>query len=229
MIECLVFDFDGVLVDSNEIKRAAFFRIFAGFGESGRQWVTSALERDDEGDRFDIIRSVLDQAVGSGTLETTATVEELVQSYAVEYNTICEAHAATCAEITGVTSMLNAVYRRYPLYIVSATPVEPLRRIVEMRGWGHYFKEVLGRPESKTRHLAHVLEREGIGAERLLFVGDGKRDWSAARIAGTWFVGVRNAFNDFDTAGVKMIDHLGELPVAIEQLDAETAIGARGA
>jgi phosphoglycolate phosphatase-like HAD superfamily hydrolase len=103
-----------------------------------------------------------------------------------------------------------------PLYVLSATPEEPLRRIVERRGWTGYFQDVLGRPGSKAEHLRAVLTREGIAGGDLLMVGDGKRDVDAARHVGTRFIGVRSAFNDFDRMPLVLLDDLTALPDLIE-------------
>ena len=50
---CLSFDFDGVLVDSNAVKREAYFSIFAGV-DGSRQAVEAACRALPAGDRFDM-------------------------------------------------------------------------------------------------------------------------------------------------------------------------------
>jgi phosphoglycolate phosphatase len=213
MTDCVVFDFDGVLVDSNAVKRRAYRDIFAD-APGSEPVVEAVLQSDTEDDRFGVIRAIL-----RGLREGRSTAGEqdlLVAEYGERYNTICEEHAATCDEVRGASSALARLAQRHALYIISATPEEPLRRIVKRRNWSRYFREVLGRPRTKGENLARVIRREGIQGQRIVFVGDGRRDLDAAREAGCRFVGVRNEFNDFDPAGLTMVNDLTGLVELVE-------------
>ena len=42
------------------------------------------------------------------------------------------------------------------LFINSATPVEPLRRILQLRNWTHFFREVYGVEASKAENLEEI-------------------------------------------------------------------------
>jgi phosphoglycolate phosphatase-like HAD superfamily hydrolase len=213
MTACVVFDFDGVLVDSNAVKRRAYRDIFADAPES-EAVVEAVLQSDTDDDRFGVIRAILRGLNREG--HATAEQDLLVAEYGERYNTICEEHAATCSEVRGASSALARLAKSHPLYIISATPEVPLRRIVKRRDWSRYFREVLGRPRTKGENLARVIRREGIKGERIVFVGDGRRDLDAAREVGCRFVGVRNEFNDFDPAGLTMVDDLTGLVEVIE-------------
>ena len=59
MTQCVVFDFDGVLVDSNAVKRQAYFDIFSSLGPRVVPAVTEVLDGDVDGDRFQQIRRIL--------------------------------------------------------------------------------------------------------------------------------------------------------------------------
>jgi phosphoglycolate phosphatase-like HAD superfamily hydrolase len=214
MIRCVVFDFDGVLVDSNAAKRQAYTDIFSGFGPPGATAVEAVLRADTEDDRFGVIRAIL------SALPNPPNREELdrrVAEHAERYNLICEEFTATCPEIPGATAALERLARSHSLYVISATPQEPLRRVVARRGWSAHFRGVLGRPAGKPENLARVMRGEGIDGGKIVFVGDGRRDLEAAQAAGCLFVGVRNRFNDFDSADLTMIDDLRSLPELIER------------
>lgn len=213
MTACVVFDFDGVLVDSNAVKRRAYRDIFADAPES-EAVVEAVLQSDTEDDRLEVIRAILRGLNREG--HATAEQDLLVAEYGERYNTICEEHAATCSEVRGASSALARLAKTHSLYIISATPEVPLRRIVKRRAWSRYFREVLGRPRTKSENLARVIRSEGIKGQQIVFVGDGRRDLDAARETGCRFVGVRNEFNDFDPAGLLMVDDLTGLVELIE-------------
>lgn len=214
MIRCVVFDFDGVLVDSNAVKRQAYSDIFSDFGPAVASIVETVLQADTEDDRLGVIRAILSALPEPPPREK---LNGLVLELAERYNLICEEHAATCPEVAGASAALNSLGRSHSLYVISATPEDLLRRIVERRGWSAHFRDVLGRPATKRENLARVMQRESIEAEAIVFVGDGRRDLEAARGAGCRFLGVRNRFNDFDPADLTMIDDLRGLPALIEQ------------
>jgi phosphoglycolate phosphatase-like HAD superfamily hydrolase len=215
MIRCVVFDFDGVLVDSNAVKQRAYHEIFASEQRDAGAAIEAVLRGDVESDRYGIIRQVLIRLGAVGGPRDGA-LEVRVAEYADRYNRICEEHAATCPEVPGASAALRQLSTQYPLYVISATPEAPLRRIVERRGWLSYFRSVLGRPRDKRQNLALVLERERVSADTVILVGDGRRDLEAARGAGCRFIGVRNHFNDFDPRGLLLLDDLRALPAQVE-------------
>ena len=91
--------------------------------------------------------------------------------------------------------------------------------VVRWRGWEPFFRGVYGSPATKADNLGRILAAEGVPPGQALFVGDGRRDLAAARQLGARFVGVRNAFNDFDPAGLTMIDDLCGLERAVAELE----------
>lgn len=203
----LVFDFDGVLVDSNTVKQDAFRRIFEDVGVSS-DFVSGCLQALPEGNRFDVIRAMLERLRAGRRVGDDEPIESQVQRYAEAYNDICEEHAATCPEVPGAGKRLAQWASRFALYVNSATLEQPLRRVVARRGWAGYFRGVFGSPTSKADNLTKVLEREKVSPPDLLFVGDGGRDLRAAQTVRCRFVGVRNSHNDFDATGLTMIDDM---------------------
>ena len=208
MTLCVVFDFDGVLVDSNAVKRQAYFDIFSSLGPRTVSIVEAVLDGDVDGDRFQLIRRILVCLREDVAHSSAGTLDSLVTNYAERYNEICEEHAATCPEIRGASAALARLVVSHPLYVSSATPEGPLRRIVERRGWSRFFRDVLGRPRTKAENLRLIMEREEVDGGAVVVVGDGRRDLDAARLVGARFVGIRNKFNDFEPGALLLIDDL---------------------
>lgn len=228
MTRCVVFDFDGVLVDSNAVKRQAYFDIFASLGHAAAATVDRVLAADVDSDRYELIRRMLAALPASGARAPAGRIDDLVNTYAERYNDICEEHAATCAEITGASETIGRLAASHPLYINSATPEAPLRRIVERRKWTPLFRDVLGRPRTKLENLHLVMGRENIGGADIVVVGDGRRDLDAARAVGARFVGVRNAFNDFEYGSLLLLDDLRPLPGLVDSAEAPAPFPSGG-
>jgi phosphoglycolate phosphatase-like HAD superfamily hydrolase len=212
-VRCIVFDFDGVLVDSNRIKRDAYRQVLQHRGASS-ELLEACLASHPEADRTEIITALLHQLSQSGAAPDDAEVAR----YVGDYGAVCLAEVSVCPEVTGASATLEALGADYPLYINSATPEEPLKQIVAVRGWSRRFRGVMGRPYSKSENFARILTAEQIPAEAMLFVGDRQPDRAAAQACGCVFVGVRSDESDFSEPGPLLIDTLEGLPSLVRGL-----------
>ena len=207
----IVFDFDGVLVDSNAIKRDAYRQALQHKGAT-TELLNRCLAEHPDGDRTGIIRMLLRH------LSPRADESEVV-SCVSEYSRICLESISTCPEVDGASAALEILHAEYPLYINSATPEEPLHQIVSARGWSGFFRGVLGRPSSKLANFARIQAAEGVPAEMLLFVGDRQADFDVALKCGCAFVGVQSDENDFrDATPPIVIPTLQGLPALVQHL-----------
>lgn len=184
-----MFDFDGTLVDSNALKREAFFQVLAGPIASASQ-VAAVLADLPTADRLGIITETLRRA--RGLPPDSAEVGEL----SAAYNGICEAGAAECAEMPGASDLLRTLRSAAQLHLNSATPEESLRRIIKRRGWMEFFTSVYGRPGSKLANLRRIAHHSGVAAKQMVLVGDGVEDVEAAREFGCPFVAVGSFARD---------------------------------
>lgn len=191
-------------MDSNDLKRDAFFQVLAGSLASDGL-ITAVLEDLPSADRIGIIEETLRRAHGSPPQPPE------VQALAAAYNHICETGAAECAEMPGATDLLRTLGRDLPLHLNSATPVEPLRRIIERRQWTGFFASICGRPTSKLDNLRRIARSSGTPASHMVLVGDNGEDASAAREFGCAFVAVGSFARD-DWPATPYLTTLSVLP-----------------
>ena len=211
MIRCVVFDFDGTLVDSNTIKRQAFLRIAA---RDGKEALMKDILEAEPGDRYAIFNKF---SAARGGADSQRRTEQLVQ----EYTRYCEEAIAVCPEMGGASVMLDELQREgLKLALNSATPTDALTAIVARRGWQNYFTYVLGSPASKAANLAYIVDALSLENKEVVMVGDRRADQSGASEFDCPFIGVICADSDFEAPPPHAVNALAQLSSEIRRLRA---------
>jgi len=188
MIRCVAFDFDGTLVDSNDIKRETFFAIAEQWDPCG-EIVSDVFARWPSADRYEKTYRIAEGLSGRKLLPAHSSVKEWAASLANEYTNRCEAAIACCTEMPGATQALDDLSDKgLLLYINSATPLEPLRRLLKLRDWEHYFQAIYGAEASKADNLREIAARAGVKPQEVIHVGDQFDDLRGAEQFGCHFV-----------------------------------------
>jgi phosphoglycolate phosphatase len=185
-ISVVVFDFDGTLVDSNALKREAYYEIFPP-GERHRDVITKILETSFEESRFVIIRKILAATGGAEGAELEAAAQEMARRYG-ERVTL---GAKLCPERRGAGEMLRSLSQNHRLYLSSTTPEPSLKEIVAHRGWTRFFKAISGHPRRKEDFILEILQAEGVAPRNVLVVGDGETDRVSAEKTGAHFLALK--------------------------------------
>jgi HAD superfamily hydrolase (TIGR01549 family) len=182
MISALILDFDGVILESVAVKGEAFRDLFA-FAPGHTDEIV-AFHHDHGGmSRFEKFRYIYKNILKE---ELTDSQFQLLSD---RFSSLVLKKILTVPFVNGAESFLHRFHPEIPLYIVSATPQEELAYIVAQRGLTHYFRRVLGSPESKEKNIALILKEDGLDPGSVVFVGDALNDWQAARSAGIRFIG----------------------------------------
>lgn len=183
MIRVIALDFDGVILESNEAKTAAFAELMSTQGpEASRAMARYHMEHRGVSRyaKFEWFYQTF-----LGRKPTPAELAELSN----RFNSLSMEAILAAPFVPGIEQLLEEYRLRLPLYVVSGTPEPELRHIVAERGLGRYFAGVLGTPRGKAEHLRYILGREKIAPEEALMVGDADTDLKAALATGVCFFG----------------------------------------
>lgn len=176
----LVFDCDGVVLDSNKVKTEAFYQAALPYGAAAAAALVDYHVRHGGVSRYQKFAMFLDElvpkhAAGPGR-------DELLAAYAADvYRGLMN-----CAVAAG----LERLRRRTPAarwLIVSGGDQAELREVFARRGLAPLFDGgIFGSPDTKDEILARELAR-GTIVQPALFLGDSRYDYLAARRAGLDF------------------------------------------
>jgi phosphoglycolate phosphatase-like HAD superfamily hydrolase len=181
----IVFDFDGTLVDSNEIKWRAFETVFSDYPEHMAE-ISAYCRANNHTPRWVKFRHVYEQILRAPyTVEAERRIHERFEE---------ETTAAIVAapEIPGASACLASLAPRVRLGLLSSTPTAILAHLAAARGWTDRFTWMQGAPIDKRQWLASLTADLGVPAETVVFCGDTPEDRGAAAGARCTFVGVRD-------------------------------------
>jgi phosphoglycolate phosphatase-like HAD superfamily hydrolase len=198
MIRCVVFDFDGTVVLSNDIKREGFFAVVSAIPDGLSRM--AAILSNPPGDRY----AIFDRFA----VETGASTSDLVDSY----SSWCEERILQCPERHGAERVIPTLRAAgMKVHLNSATPTAPLRSIVTRRVGVDFFDGVHGGHGEKAGNLKVILALEGIRPDELVMIGDGTDDWDAANIMGCRFIGVPGGTLASSTYGGPLVGDFDDL------------------
>ena len=216
--DAVLFDFDGVLADSNGLKGEAYEALYADEGSQVQAAVRAFHDANGGMPRLDKLRHIEHAILGRDTGEAR------IAAMADRIGELVEQAVVRCALIPGAGEFVDAHAGRLPMFVISATPHAEMLRIVDGRGMRGRFVEVYGSPPLKAVTAASIIARHGFRTERVVFVGDSVQDIAAAQALGLPFVGVRDRDGSHPfPEGTVVIGDLRELEEALRRMAAGRA------
>jgi phosphoglycolate phosphatase-like HAD superfamily hydrolase len=181
MIKGIIFDFDGTLVPSNEVKTKILIDFFSQL-ISDKPLVIK-LVTEGQLNRYEIFDRIV-KFTGSQGKDKTEFFNDL--DFHLE-NAICN-----LPEKNGVTNLFSALRNNhYGTFLNSATPLATLEKIIDCRKWSPYFDLINGAPVKKSDFISIVLKL-GYSNNELLVFGDGSDDEDSAKVHRIEFVSARS-------------------------------------
>lgn len=182
-LAAIVFDFDGVLVESVDVKTKAFAELYREFGDAVVAKVVAYHLLHGGLSRFEKFRHFHREFLGRELMP------EAEQVLGQRFSCLVEDAVVASSWVPGAREFLDAYHRRLPLYVASGTPDDELKRILLRRGAAGYFRAAYGSPRRKGEILRHIIADGCFDPAQVLMVGDAMTDLEGAREAGTRFLG----------------------------------------
>jgi HAD superfamily hydrolase (TIGR01549 family) len=212
MLKLIILDFDGVIVESTDIKTEAFRKLFSNFPDHVDE-IVEYHKKNAGVSRYEkfthIYKNILKKPLNQ------KTSEELGR----RFSKLVVDEIKKCPLVPGALDFLEKYSKKVRLFIASSTPEEELRHLVKVRGLQKFFHGIYGAPAKKSEIILRIIKEERAKKGEVLFVGDSAADLAEAKKAGAQFVGrVINLEDSPFPEGVKTIRDLNELDTMVEGL-----------
>jgi len=193
MIRCIVFDFDGTLVESNKIKRRVFYEVTKDLVGADSA-LDKILSSPNSGDRYNIFNLLITE------LKLVREVFVSSLQLADSYTRICEYEISRAPEIKGAIKTIKDLKGLgVKVFISSATPESTLKKIIDMRGWKEIIDKSFGSPDGKVEHMRAILLENKLSISEVIYVGDSEIDKSTALLIGCKFIGIGKDWSRFSS------------------------------
>ena len=204
--DAIVFDFDGTLVNSNEIKTWAFGELYKEHGENIVRQIISYNKEHEGVSRFVKFRYWQEDLLGQ------PYTKEIGKYLSRTYSQLVFDAVVQAPYVEGALEFLKNHYQHIPLFVASGTPEPELREIIKHRSIPHFFQGVYGSPATKTEILQRILVKRKLYPEQVLMIGDALTDWKGAQGVGVEFIGIKSgkSSNIFPSSN-NLLNNLTEL------------------
>ncbi len=183
--EVIIYDFDGVICDSVNIKTEAFIEIYKKYGPKIQEQVKDYHLSNGGISRFEKFRYfqsiLLEQDVSDNELlKLSDQFTELVKERVIAANYINGAYEFI---------KKNAFRKQF---ICTGTPESEIRDISDRKSITSFFIDQFGSPRKKTEIIEIILSLTGVEKSKCIYFGDAMTDYYAAKLYGIPFVGILN-------------------------------------
>ncbi|MDO8526645.1 MAG: HAD hydrolase-like protein [Deltaproteobacteria bacterium] len=176
----IILDFDGTLVDSNDIKRTAFEKCFTNHSAHFEE-IMAYCKGNNHTPRKEKFRHVFENILK--TPYTAETEKKMLERYASQTTE----QVIAAKEIPGAFAFLDKYLPTKELVLLSSTPHDILLHILERRGMKKYFRTVQGAPVNKAEWIKKFITEQNLKKEEVVFIGDSPEDQRAALESGVAF------------------------------------------
>jgi|TARA_Y100000310_G_C20638154_1_gene792363 phosphoglycolate phosphatase-like HAD superfamily hydrolase len=189
LLKGIIFDFDGVIAESVQVKTDAFATLYAAYGTDIVRKIVKHHEANGGMSRYEKFKIYHELF-----LNKTITEEEN-SALANHFSDLTVGKVIAAPYVRGALEFIKKSYDKYKLFISTGMPTEEMEKILAGRKIANYFTDVFGSPTKKTVHVSNILNNYNLDPNELIFYGDSKTDLDAAKHANISFVLIKNRYN----------------------------------
>ena len=188
----MVFDFDGVIIDSAAVKINEYRNLFSQFtkNETTLNEIINIYKNS-----AGIPRETTLKKVFKVVLDKTISNQE-VENLSLDYSKQIFRRLEAIEPLKGLLEYL-AIHKEINKHIISGAPNSDVSYLAKKLNLSKYFKSIKGGPLNKKNEMINIRKLTNVKAQEIVYFGDQKNDCIAAKSAGVGFIGI-NAGSNLD-------------------------------
>ena len=201
----IIFDFDGVLVESNEIRFNGFRKLFKDYPQEQVEQLVEYAKANGGVSRYKKIEFFFN------TIRKEPVSSKSVNHWANQFSELVTKDILEARPVEGSLEFLEKYSNQFDFAIVSGSDQKELREVCKGRGIDSFFKMILGSPTEKKDNIATLLSDFKWERSKSLYVGDSNNDLEAAKENNIDCIGRSSGLVDWEFYNVKFVSDLSSL------------------
>ncbi|MBE0491147.1 MAG: HAD family hydrolase [Sulfurospirillum sp.] len=186
-IKNILWDFDGVILDSMPIRDYGFRKIFESYPEDLVEGFIRYHRLNGGLSRFHKIKYFYNHLLNK------EISEKQIQDYAEQFTIIMKEQLTNEKYlIRDSVDFIKSNHKNYNFHIVSGSEHHELNYLCKNLDLADFFLSIKGSPTPKNNLVKNLLEKEQYKKEETILIGDSINDFDAANINGIEFYGYNN-------------------------------------
>lgn len=187
--EVILWDFDGVIIDSNSVRELGFREILKDFDPEQVEQLIDFHNANGGWSRYVKFRYFYEEILNLPISDKT--VQELANSFS---SIMMDKLPDPSLLIKETVSFIQEMHSQGKLmHIVSGSDCNELRVLCEQLGLSEYFLSINGSPIPKSELTRQIIHSSSLSNDNFCLIGDAKNDYDAAMENGITFFGYNNA------------------------------------
>jgi len=187
----IIYDFDGVICDSVNVKTEAFAEIYRPYGDHIVSQVVNYHLLNGGVSRFEKFKYFHNKFLG-------IEIDQVQLDQMAEQFASLVMHKVIISEfIPGSFEFINSRSENYLQFVCTGTPELEIFEILRQRNLSSFFNGIYGSPEKKAGIIKRIASEFNLSSEEMIFFGDSMTDYDAALEMGVDFIGIINEHTDF--------------------------------
>ena len=213
-LKAIIFDYDGVIAESLDIKTEAFKTIFKPFGKNIVEKVSAHHISNGGISRFEKFKLYYNKYLGKQIDDQT------IIELSFEFSKLVVQKVIDAPYVDGALNFIKKNHKYFDLYISTGTPENEIKEILYKKNINNYFKTVYGSPETKINHVKKIINQKKYNKSEVIFIGDAESDIKAAMKNSIKIIFRRHSDNSFLLKKYKLVnvENLNNLEKVIENM-----------
>lgn len=186
-LDALLWDFDGVILDSNAVRELGFSLVLKDYPDHEVEDLLQFHRKNGGLSRYVKFRHFF-EVIRKETC-TDVMIEELTNDFS---SFMRKELVKKDNLIRETVAFIEAYSSDLPMHIVSGSDGQELRFLCKELGLSSHFRTIEGSPTPKTDLVSGILMEYGYAKEKCLLIGDSINDFDAASANGILFMAYNN-------------------------------------